>query len=152
MKPTKTLKITNEGFTLIELMIVVAIIGILAAISIPAYQNYVVKAKIASAMSSVGGVKTAIAICIHDQGGIKAGCTTGTAIPVFAATKEIASAQTTDGNLVITLASSGIASDVDGKMITMTPAANEATISWTNSTDITTNNAAIESIIKNNGS
>lgn len=149
----KILKSARAGFTLIELMIVVAIIGILAAIAISAYQNYVVKAKIASAMSSVQGLKIAIAMCIHDQGGVKDGCTSNTAgIPMFVATKEVASAQTTDGNIVLTLASSGIASEVDGKTITMTAAVNEATTSWINSTNITANSAAIDAIIKNNGS
>lgn len=153
MKPTKIHKRARAGFTLIELMILVAIIGILAAIAIPAYQNYVVKAKIASAMSSVQGLKIAIAMCIHDQGGIKVGCTSDAAgIPVFIPTKEVASAKTTDGNIVLTLASSGIASDVDGKTITMTVAVNEATTRWLNSTNITTNSAAIDAIVKNNGS
>ncbi len=53
------MKRVQKGFTLIELMIVVAIIGILAAIAIPAYQDYVSKAKVGSALSDIRGGQTA---------------------------------------------------------------------------------------------
>ena len=55
------MKQIQKGFTLIELMIVVAIIGILAAVAIPAYQDYTVKAKVSEASNLVAGVKEAIA-------------------------------------------------------------------------------------------
>ena len=57
----------QKGFTLIELMIVVAIIGILAAVALPAYQDYTAKAKWASNISDVEGIKTAIRTCLNDN-------------------------------------------------------------------------------------
>lgn len=62
------MKAVNKGFTLIELMIVVAIIGILAAIAIPAYQNYTKKAKFTEVVVATGPFKTAVELCIYDKG------------------------------------------------------------------------------------
>ena len=55
------LKKMQQGFTLIELMIVVAIIGILAAIAIPAYQDYTIRAKVTEGLNLADSAKTAIA-------------------------------------------------------------------------------------------
>ena len=55
----------QKGFTLIELMIVVAIIGILAAIAIPQYQNYIAKSQVSRAMGETGALKTAYEDCLN---------------------------------------------------------------------------------------
>ncbi|PTN12610.1 pilin [Nitrosomonas aestuarii] len=63
----------QKGFTLIELMIVVAIIGILAAVAIPAYQNYTLKARFTEVVNATAPYKTAVEICIQTGNCVNAG-------------------------------------------------------------------------------
>lgn len=64
----RNLRKSNFGFTLIELMIVIAIIGILAAIAIPNYQNYTNKAKFSEVVQATAPYKLAVEICVHALG------------------------------------------------------------------------------------
>lgn len=77
-------KDSQQGFTLIELMIVIAIIGILAAVALPAYQNYTQKAKFSEVIASVTGVRTAIDVC-YQTGTTLTNCATNGSVTTAAA-------------------------------------------------------------------
>jgi len=145
----------QQGFTLIELMIVVAIIGILAAVAIPQYRDYTIKSKIGNALTSVDALKTAVALCTQEKafgpGATISGCGTGDpGIPNFTPTKEVASGSITSAGVISVVLGTNIGTGVDGLGITWTPAIGESALRWTTSSTVT-NAAALAAITKNNG-
>ena len=100
------MKKTQQGFTLIELMIVVAIIGILAAIAIPQYQNYIMRAKWSDAISSTQSLQTAMSECVQNNGGDGSQCLTN--VQLYGA-NSTATIPTTAGNAAVPLALGGTA-------------------------------------------
>jgi type IV pilus assembly protein PilA len=127
----------ESGFTLIELMIVVAIIGILAAIALPAYQAYTKRAKFSEVVIGTSGLKTAVELCAQDQGGV-ANCTNGSSgagwsINNVGTSGNISSINVAAG--VITATAVGTAANpvngLAGETYILTPAFANGKVTWT---------------------
>ena len=134
------MKRMQKGFTLIELMIVVAIIGILAAVAIPQYQDYTVKAKLSKVSGVADPVKTALALYNQENSGFPTAASPWTSLGMAGApttTTEVSGIAWTGTTnpvgagtgLQLTLAAIK-ANTIDTKTVTLTPTAGNSQITW----------------------
>jgi len=120
----------QQGFTLIELMIVVAIIGILAAIALPAYQDYTLRAKVSEGIALAGGAKTAVSeYYISENAWPSSNASAG--LSAISGTTNVVDSVVVAGSGVITVTfGSDVTSSAAMSTIVLTPGAGSGSITW----------------------
>ena len=125
------MKAIQKGFTLIELMIVIAIIGILAVVALPAYQDYTARAQVSEALTLAEGQKSAVTEYRSDRGDWPTtNAMAGVASSISG--KYVASVQVgAAGTITATMKSAGVNNDIKGATLILVPTDNNGSFTWT---------------------
>jgi type IV pilus assembly protein PilA len=126
-------KTIQQGFTLIELMIVVAIIGILAAIAIPAYQDYTVRARVTEGLNLAAAAKAAVAEVRNSRGNFPTGNTqAGLGLTIRSQfVQSVTVLPAPPGAIRITFTQTALGQGNIGQMLTFVPSFSNGAVTWT---------------------
>ncbi len=121
----------QQGFTLIELMIVVAIIGILAAIAIPAYQDYTIRAQVSEGLNLSGGAKAAITEYTLTTGSFPGtNLIAGMPVNTTISGKYVSQVTNTNGVIAVLYSGPDAHTDLTGKTLNLSPVTSSGSVTW----------------------
>ncbi|HGO7236813.1 TPA: pilin [Neisseria meningitidis] len=142
----------QKGFTLIELMIVIAIVGILAAVALPAYQDYTARAQVSEAILLAEGQKSAVTEYYLNHGEWpKNNTSAGVATSADIKGKYVKSVEVKNGVVTATMLSTGVNNEIKGKKLSLWAKRQAGSVKWFCGLPVKRDNASADAVAADNG-